>query len=1332
MSDVFISYAREDLVFVRRLCETLRNQDREVWVDLDGVYAGEEFWPTICSGIEDADTFAFVISYHSIDSEYCRKELEHARKHNKRIVPLIHHEVNSEKIPPPMASLQWIFFREQDDFDDSVKLLTEALSTDLEWVRTHTRLLVRAREWEKKKEDKEDKSYVLRGSDLKGAEAWLAQATDHEQKPTLLQTQYITASRKTATRRLGVMLGAVTFGFVVAVLLALLAFNQRQEAVEQRQIAEKREQIALARQLAVQAEFTRNQQPNQLPQSVRLAVEATRRFQSVEAEQPLRSGVSILPHVVTHKDHREEVLDIAFSPDGKYIATRVRDTHRVGEPILVWNTSNGREVARLKGRDRWVALAFSQDSRYLNTASPGNSVVWEVPAGREVSRIKYNVPSWGFFSKPAVFNRGAKYLALFQGNVVEVWEVSSGRAIKRLVHGEKVEAAVFSQDGKYLATVAHDNTVVVWEVDTGQKAFSIPHKVKTTRFARFLTPVSFSPDGKHLATASGNIVGVWDVSSGREVTRIVHGGQVTKIEFTSDGKYLATAGRDNAARVWEAASGKQFQLVTHAGFVNSVAFSPDGKYLATGSADNTARLWKTDSGREVARMSHKSTVTNVTFSPDGQRLATADEKRTVWVWKVSERPDVVRIPHFRLSGLRLSPDGRFVATVVRIFSHYNVVINEVASGQHIASIASGGRITDFAFSHDGRFLATATGWVANIWELSGEKKIASMLHQGKVEHLDFSPDGQYLATVSDGNTVSIWEAASGRQVTRKNHRAGIDALSFTPDGKHLTIVQSNNTVVIREMADGREVASMIHKNEVIRVAVSLDGKYLVTASDDGFIRIWGVVNGQQLTRLNHGSKVNTLAFSPDGKHLATAALDQTLRVWELPGGREITSWNFEGKALRFSPDLKHLATVSQTNIRIWDINNGREIARMNNNTNVNALLFSAEGKYLVTASWGDWKSIQVWLWHPEDLINEACTRLDRNLTYNEWQQYFGDEPYRKICDNLPIHPTFIKTARNLARDGDVERSVANFQHALKLEPGLKLDPEQEAHRFSAKGLITKGNTLARKGDTHGAAAIYQRALEIDPSLDLNPEAEAARLSAWSLVEKGRIQARNGDVEGATELFQKATELNRKINIDPEAEAEQLARLAAPELGMKAKRLAEGGNIEGAIAMFQRVQKITPKRNFDPEAEAKKWAAKGLLDQGNKLAYEGKVKETIAAYEKAQTLDPTLTISAEFWGRLCWNASLFGYAADVMEVCERAVSLSADAALYPGDFLARESRGLARAMAGNQDGAIEDFQTCVERTKNKEKKAMYQEWIKALQSGENPFTQKWLEKRLLRR
>ncbi len=151
MSDVFISYAREDLVFVRRLCETLRNQDREVWVDLDGVYAGEEFWPIICSGIEDADTFAFVISYHSIDSEYCRKELEHARKHNKRIVPLIHHEVNSEKIPPPADSIQWIFFREQDDFDDSIKMLTKALSTDLDWVRTHTRLLVRAREGEKKR-----------------------------------------------------------------------------------------------------------------------------------------------------------------------------------------------------------------------------------------------------------------------------------------------------------------------------------------------------------------------------------------------------------------------------------------------------------------------------------------------------------------------------------------------------------------------------------------------------------------------------------------------------------------------------------------------------------------------------------------------------------------------------------------------------------------------------------------------------------------------------------------------------------------------------------------------------------------------------------------------------------------------------------------------------------------------------------------------------------------------------------------------------------------------------------------------------------------------------
>jgi len=113
---------------------------------------------------------------------------------------------------------------------------------------------------------------------------------------------------------------------------------------------------------------------------------------------------------------------------------------------------------------------------------------------------------------------------------------------------------------------------------------------------------------------------------------------------------------------------------------------------------------------------------------------------------------------------------------------------------------------------------------------------------------------------------------------------------------------------------------------------------------------------------------------------------------------------------------------------------------------VSSVAFSPNGKYLATAS--DDKTVRVRSYRPEDLIAEASSRLTRNLTYQEWHQYFPDEPYRRTCANLPIHPSFIEAGRDLARAGDVEGAVTIFRRAIELDPSLDLDPEAEARKLA--------------------------------------------------------------------------------------------------------------------------------------------------------------------------------------------------------------------------------------------------------------------------------------------
>jgi hypothetical protein len=196
-NDVFISYSRRDKAFVEKLDAALRSLNRDPWVDWEDIYKGEEWWKAIQRGIESANTFVFVISPDSVASAVCRDEVSHAAECNKRFLPIVWRErFDSQQLHPAIASHNWLFFRETDDFNQALQELIRAMDTDLDHLRTHTRLLVRSHEWQS---NARNGSYLLRGHDLQEAERWLTQGVDKEPKPTALQTQFINSSREAET-----------------------------------------------------------------------------------------------------------------------------------------------------------------------------------------------------------------------------------------------------------------------------------------------------------------------------------------------------------------------------------------------------------------------------------------------------------------------------------------------------------------------------------------------------------------------------------------------------------------------------------------------------------------------------------------------------------------------------------------------------------------------------------------------------------------------------------------------------------------------------------------------------------------------------------------------------------------------------------------------------------------------------------------------------------------------------------------------------------------------------------------------------------------------------
>jgi CHASE2 domain-containing sensor protein len=255
MSHIFISYSRKDKPFVQKLHAALESplqkQKRNVWIDWNDTLPTEEWWKAIEVGIEGADIFVFIISPDSCESEVCAREIEYALEHNKRLVSIVRRKVADHLVPKALGKYDWLFMQAEDDFDEALKLLLQALDTDFVYVQDHTRLLVRALDWDRKKRDD---SLLLRGQDLVDSEKWLQQGigkaaflsiwmilqnservfqafsyrfillfgnVDKALTPTKLQAEYIEASRAFPQRKLRfriVISGSVTVAIVILVI----------------------------------------------------------------------------------------------------------------------------------------------------------------------------------------------------------------------------------------------------------------------------------------------------------------------------------------------------------------------------------------------------------------------------------------------------------------------------------------------------------------------------------------------------------------------------------------------------------------------------------------------------------------------------------------------------------------------------------------------------------------------------------------------------------------------------------------------------------------------------------------------------------------------------------------------------------------------------------------------------------------------------------------------------------------------------------------------------------------------------------------------------------
>ena len=308
------------------------------------------------------------------------------------------------------------------------------------------------------------------------------------------------------------------------------------------------------------------------------------------------------PEAVHTLDHVFEVHAVAFSPDGELLAT----ASRYGM-VRLWDWAIEKEQRPITVDDDHNPvhrLAFSPDGRLLATAGEdGTAQVWELATRQQQT---------GF-------------------------EAASGKPVADVA---------FSPDGRLLATAGWDGTARVWELATGQQQRNFSTELADPEP---MASVAFSPDGRLVATGSfDNRVRVWELATEQEQEqlRIIHAYAVWRVAFSPDGRLLATGSVDGTARVTEVATGQEQRSFEHkttlsgldvevSSTVRDVAFSPDGRLLATASRDGAARVWELATGQKRAMVKdndYNRAVVSVAFSPNGRRLATASLDRTAKVW----------------------------------------------------------------------------------------------------------------------------------------------------------------------------------------------------------------------------------------------------------------------------------------------------------------------------------------------------------------------------------------------------------------------------------------------------------------------------------------------------------------------------------------------------------------------------------------------------------------------------------------------------------------------------------------------------------------------------